>query len=551
MSKGSSVQEMNGAFWQDIPDSVLEELYKQMDAGVDIDGLQFFDPMDGYEQEGEVYEIEQGGHVPQLPSLFPTTSYTDVSRIKPEGPIMTYPPSQPRPELQQVRELLSHIQQLVDVQREQIDKMRTLQKQICMNANEAELELVQQIQQQQITLNTQIEMELKELRNINRVVLLEPQDLHNSRVMGQKLQNQQTMLELYRRELNHLLRISTNEPLAMLVIEDQPIPQVTFKGKVLEDHYTVKLLTASNVEVQVLSQVKCQLVSDEKSWKATQKTLENDESIMDPTALVASFNSVKVQVSTRMSMVNLKFLVQIQQAQSAPTIQSLPSYPLIVITNESQWCEAAGKLVLLDAFAHEMEVPWTQFVNALHHHFLKATKQEASRPARYIRDHEFALFHRKYFNGQAMVTTQQMGKFWSWFGPVVQTLRFKRHISTLWFNGLIYGLISKNDSVAALQRQKEGSFLIRFSESYPGLFAVGYVSDDPAERVKHYLVKPEDTGSQKTLPDFLREKPQFKHLLELDVNTGQLVSREKDAVLSSLYSKSKHEYGQGNGYVLL
>ena len=29
------------------------------------------------------------------------------------------------------------------------------------------------------------------------------------------------------------------------------------------------------------------------------------------------------------------------------------------------------------------------------------------------------------------------------------------------------------------------------------------------ERVKHYLVKPEDMGSQKSLPDFLREKAQL------------------------------------------
>ncbi len=52
--------------------------------------------------------------------------------------------------------------------------------------------------------------------------------------------------------------------------------------------------------------------------------------------------------------------------------------------------------------------------------------------------------------------------------------------------------------------------LMFLSGHHAGLFAVAYVSDDPNERVKHYLVKHEDISSNKTLPDFLREKPQFQ-----------------------------------------
>lgn len=103
-----------------------------------------------------------------------------------------------------------------------------------------------------------------------------------------------------------------------------------------------------------------------------------------------------------------------------------------------------------------------------------------------------------------------------------------------------------------MENQEVGTFLIRFSESYAGLFAVAYVSDDPSERVKHYLVKPEDTGSQKTLPDFLREKPQFQSLYLLDTNTGMLSRCPKDSVLQSFYSnKGKGLDAQENGYVLL
>jgi hypothetical protein len=116
---------------------------------------------------------------------------------------------------------------------------------------------------------------------------------------------------------------------------------------------------------------------------------------------------------------------------------------------------------------------------------------------------------------------------------------------------LIYGLITKDDCHRALEGREIGTFLIRFSESYPGLFAVAYVEDDPEDPVKHYLVKPDDIGSQKTLPDFLREKPQFMFLYQLDTATGQLCSYAKDAVLGAYYSKGKRIQGANNGYVLL
>jgi len=76
-------------------------------------------------------------------------------------------------------------------------------------------------------------------------------------------------------------------------------------------------------------------------------------------------------------MVHLKFSVQITPKKGITTIiHSTPSYPFIVITNESQWCEAAGKLILADAFTGLNEISWSEFANALHHHFLKATRQE-------------------------------------------------------------------------------------------------------------------------------------------------------------------------------
>ena len=164
----------------------------------------------------------------------------------------------------------------------------------------------------------------------------------------------------------------------------------------------------------------------------------------------------------------------------------------------------------------------------------------------------------------------QAVSFWQFFGPVLASLRFKRNINPLWLSGyesihffneltnpassLILGFASKETCNALLANRDIGTFIIRFSESTPGLFSIAYISDDPFDRVKHYLVKPEDLSLNKTLPDLLREKPQFQHLLQLDVPTGALRCYPKDAVFTSYYSKNRKvpaTTGGSTGYVTL
>lgn len=121
------------------------------------------------------------------------------------------------------------------------------------------------------------------------------------------------------------------------------------------------------------------------------------------------------------------------------------------------------------------------------------------------------------------------------------------------YRRLILGFATKETCTALLAMQEMGTFVIRFSESSPGLFTVAYVSDDPFERIKHYLVKQEDLSLNKTLPDLLREKPQFHHVLQLDLQTGALRRYPRDAVLAAYYSKNRKTPTTGNssGYVHL
>jgi len=83
----------------------------------------------------------------------------------------------------------------------------------------------------------------------------------------------------------------------------------------------------------------------------------------------------------------------------------------------------------------------------------------------------------------------------------------------LWLKGLIFGFISKEEAEEILQKQPQGTFLLRFSERSAGQFAVAYVK--PVVDVKHYLIKNEDTqGPNKTLADFLKSHENFAYILQ-------------------------------------
>jgi len=94
---------------------------------------------------------------------------------------------------------------------------------------------------------------------------------------------------------------------------------------------------------------------------------------------------------------------------------------------------------------------------------------------------------------------------------------------------------------------------VRFSDRYPGLFAVAYRLEDPnpANQIRHYLVRPDDTaGAKKTLPDFLAEQSSLIYLLQVTFNNeGQPTFRKyfKDAILEPYYSK-KSALPPSNGY---
>lgn len=147
------------------------------------------------------------------------------------------------------------------------------------------------------------------------------------------------------------------------------------------------------------------------------------------------------------------------------------------------------------------------------------------------------------------ITKEKAKPFWEWFGPVLTTIRFKRHIRTLWFEGLVYGLISKRECNRMLKGESVGTFIIRFSDSVAGSFAVAYATADVVNSVKHYLVKPEDIGSNKALPDFLSEKKIFSTIIRYRPQTGESVKAPKEESFKVYFSKRGRTKPNPQGYV--
>lgn len=184
-----------------------------------------------------------------------------------------------------------------------------------------------------------------------------------------------------------------------------------------------------------------------------------------------------------------------------------PSKPFIVITNECQFGESLSILFQKDVYEIRWaepveEVSWEFFANNLQTYFLKSTRQDLYNPQRGLYPHDFMYLHQVFFNSAPYISRSACQKFWAYFGKILHKLRYQRHMSTMWCQGLLYGFINRENSNNFLAMQRAGSFIIRFSESNFGALAISFKEDDI--NIRNILVKQEDiVGSIKSLADFI------------------------------------------------
>mmetsp|Transcript_1183 Transcript_1183/g.1612 ORF Transcript_1183/g.1612 Transcript_1183/m.1612 type:complete len:605 (+) Transcript_1183:108-1922(+) len=399
-----------------------------------------------------------------------------------------------------------------------------------------------QMQQLIFKITQQITNQQKELKELTKKYLLTPQEMYQCVTLSQLLHIQSIRGELARLELQNILD-DVQKCLATLVFIEQPQSQIAFKGRTFDIPFKIKLLTSAKTQIGSISNGKAIIVDEDKDVSKASKPIDNNVSEFDRDH-ICKFSEVKVNISTRMSPINLKFTCSMKDKRSPKEefpVQSSQSAPVIVITNESQWSEAAGKLLVNEVFQGVNEVTWFYYANYLQKHFINNSGQEFSAPSRGITSWEYKYIHEKFFDNAPKLTKDKANIFWAWFGHVLTTIRFKRHIKTMWSAGFIYGLINKKDCAKLLSNQEPGVFLIRFSDSIAGSFAIAYTTNDNNERVKHYLVKPEDIGANKSLPEFLKERKEFKTILALDLQHQKLLKLKKDEAFKAkqLYSTKR------------
>lgn len=441
------------------------------------------------------------------------------------------------------------LEKVFNLQRNQKDtllKIRQAQKQVMCNPQEHTYNL---LSQQHTTLKDQIDMEMKALQTFYTQTVLHPAEVHRLLILVQELKIQQTQLELFRQELHQLVQShAPSRCIATLVISQEPFPMVVTKGKQLdEDAVVVQLLSGANVEFQSFSPMKVVMLWDNHQSKSTsQKTIEEDTQAIDAYNRVAKWH-LKFLNGTRKNSVTLRFVMQVQVAQPnggpvTVTVESHPTRPFIVITNECQWEESEGALLKKEAFGEQNEIYWPQFANVLQRHFLRATRQDAVNPSRSLCKTDLEYIHSRFFDSQTVITPKAYTEFWNWFGKTVKKLRYQRHILSLWQLGQIHGFLHRDAVHSILRGQDGGTFLVRFSERHAGQFAVAYRIDEQEDIVRHYLIQPDDTaGNKKTLPDFLAEQPAFTMLLQIATENehgGKVFQKvSKDKALQPYISK--------------
>ncbi len=320
---------------------------------------------------------------------------------------------------------------------------------------------------------------------------------------------------------------------------------VGFKGKAFEVPFVMEVIAGVLVDVKVAGDMQASLVSKDMEFDGP--TMDHNVSPVDAVKRQTVFEHLRPIVSARMGMCSVKFEVPLSVGGGKPiSFCSEMSDPILIITHDSQWLEAEGKMLKVEGFRDQKMAPWQRLANVIHLRYLRITRQDVKNPARRLTLSDLHYFYHRFFMSTS-VNAAKFDRFLAWFMSVLQQLRFKRHVRPMWQQGLIFGFIDKEKCNRTLAAFDEGTFLLRFSESSPGLFAVAYVSDDAHERVKHYLVKTEDIASM-SLADFIRAKPQWIHLLALDASGG-LRRQNKNLMLREFLSPDAHK--QSGGYVLL
>lgn len=409
-------------------------------------------------------------------------------------------------------------------------------------------------------------------------VVLRPEEFSITQHLLVSLKMHEAQIKLFERELTFLHTFTGGRmPNCLaLVIAAQPFPMSYMYRKRIMEEVVVKLLTGAHANF-LIGDAKAQIVADSAAAEQSVKG-KNAENPIDKAAATfdrdghATFVEMSFKSGSRKLPIRLQFAAQVDDTVRpgdasagraaklhAPfEIQSDLSESFVVMTHENQWVETVGMLLRTALFGANGQgtVTWQRFCNVFQHHVLLTTRQDPDHPKRPLALAELAHFHTQHFGRKATIEVKALEKFWQWFGPALNRLHFKRHLSSLWADGVIGGFMSRADAEAALQNAAVGTFIVRFSDTREGQFVISYVPKNRNEEPFMHFLVPLHHTDERSFPDCLRDWEQFSSVLKTPTHArGVLMQRErtyecvpKSDLLSPYYSKKKVQSGADIGY---
>ncbi|XP_040294125.1 signal transducer and activator of transcription 5B [Bufo bufo] len=235
------------------------------------------------------------------------------------------------------------------------------------------------------------------------------------------------------------------------------------------------------------------------------------------------------------------------------------SLPVVVIVHGSQDNNATATVLWDNAFAEPGRVPfvvpekvlWSQLCEALNMKF-KAEVQSN----RGLSDENLVFLAQKLFNNTSnhkddfnnmTVSWAQFNRenlqgwnytFWQWFDGVMEVL--KKHLKPHWNDGAILGFVNKQQAHDMLVNKRDGTFLLRFSDSEIGGITIAWKFELPERALWNLMPFTSRDFSVRSLADRLGD---LNYLIYV------FPDRPKDEVFSKYYTPVLCNPSKADGYV--
>eukprot|EP01091_Cochliopodium_minus_P013827 TRINITY_DN4553_c0_g1_i1.p1 TRINITY_DN4553_c0_g1~~TRINITY_DN4553_c0_g1_i1.p1 ORF type:complete len:780 (+),score=217.52 TRINITY_DN4553_c0_g1_i1:137-2476(+) len=431
---------------------------------------------------------------------------------------------------------------------ESFKELEKKQEYFCKLKNNQSQQNYVSLRNMEVQQQKELEIILEQAKNLMISYIIEPLELFGIEEMKKTIKIQIHQMYVYQSELDFLMKKVMEQPKISMVVKNQPYPCVVKQKEKKksknknDDNLTVVLLKGILSEIKT-DEVTANVVFENFKQASANSIINGSAHLVDG---VAKFNNLRFPKGTGVKMVRLNFKSQVtitmtvenQTFTNTQVIESTPTEPFIVMTNESQFGDSAMKLLKKSAFFKEEKTTWAYFANNLQLHYLSATRQTPNEIQRPLSLYDFDYIKTNFFKDKQEVDGDSFKELWKWFGKVLHKIRHQKPIPEMWNSGLIFSFVSKLQAQTILASYTPGHFILRFSEKSAGQLALAYVTNGG---IKHYLIPP----TVKKLPDFLREKESCKHFVvcktEFNVSNLQELPKtviSKETAIGNWYTTS-------------